>query len=103
VDVAFTPPLRNFRLGEQSEVYITTEAIKSAPSLPSAALVTSGKKRGVWVVKNGVLSFREVVVGIKDRGDFSGIVGGLDGNDRVVVAVPSRMAKFRDGMKVRMQ
>ncbi|MGB9080176.1 MAG: efflux RND transporter periplasmic adaptor subunit [Desulfuromonadaceae bacterium] len=103
VDVAFTPPLRNFRLGEQSEVYITTEARKSAPSLPSATLVTSGKKRGVWIVKNGVLTFREVVIGIKDRGDFTEIVSGLDGNDRVVVAAPPRMAKFRDGMKVRIQ
>lgn len=103
VDVAFNPSLRNFRLGEQSEVYITTEARKSVPSLPSGALVTSGKKRGVWVAEDGALAFREVAIGIRDRGDFTEIVSGVGGNERVVVADPPRMAKFRDGMKVRAQ
>src|SRR5512133_52004 len=40
VNVAFSPPIKNFRLGEQSEVYITTEVKKSVPSLPSAVVVT---------------------------------------------------------------
>ena len=103
VDVAFSPALKNFRLGEQSEVYITTEVKKSAPSLPSAVLVTSEKKRGVWLVENNRLKFRAVTVGIKDRDDFTEILGGLDGNERVVVAAPALMSRFRDGMKVRMQ
>lgn len=103
VDVAFNPPLKSFVLGEQSEVYITTEVKKEASSLPSAALVTNGKKRGVWVANNGKLKFREVVAGIKDRSDFTEIAGGLDGNEWIVVATPPQMAKFHDGMKVRMQ
>lgn len=103
VDVAFNPPLNNFRLGEQSEVYITTEAKKSVPSLPSAALVTNGKKRGVWLAENGRLKFREVTVGIRDRNDFTEITGGLDGKERVVIAPQPQPAKFREGMKVRMQ
>lgn len=103
IDVAFNPPLKSFVLGEQSEVYITTEVKKEAPSLPSAALVTNGKKRGVWVANNGKLKFREVVAGIKDRSDFTEITGGLDGNEWIVVATPPQMAKFHDGMKVRMQ
>ncbi|MBC8017425.1 MAG: efflux RND transporter periplasmic adaptor subunit [Verrucomicrobia bacterium] len=103
VDVAFSPALKNFRLGEQSEVYITTEVKKSVPSLPSAVLVTSEKKRGVWLVENNRLKFRAVTVGIKDRDNFTEILGGLDGNERVVVAVPALMTRFRDGMKVRMQ
>ena len=52
VEVAFNTPLKNFRLGEQSEVYITTEGRKSVPSLPSAALVSSEKKRGVWAQRS---------------------------------------------------
>lgn len=103
VDVAFNPPLKSFVLGEQSEVYITTEVKKEAPSLPSAVLVMNGKKRGVWVANNGKLKFREVVAGIKDRSDFTEITGGLDGNEWIVVATPPQMAKFHDGMKVRMQ
>jgi HlyD family secretion protein len=103
VDVAFMPPRVNFRLGEQAEVYITTEAKKAAPSLPSAALVTSDKKRGVWIADNGRLRFRAVTAGIRDRGDFTEITGGLDDNAKVVVADPLKMAKFQDGMRVRIQ
>lgn len=101
VDVAFTPPLRNFRLGEQSDVHIVTTMKKDAPSLPSAALVTRDKKRGVWVVANGKLTFKPVVVGIEDRRNLTEIAAGLDGGERVALAPPPEMAKFRDGMKVR--
>ena len=101
VDVAFTPPLQNFRLGEQSDVYITTAMKKDAPALPSAAIVSKDKKRGVWVVANGKLGFKQVTVGIEDRGGFSEIASGLNGNEPVVMAPAAEMAKFKEGMKVR--
>jgi HlyD family secretion protein len=85
VDVTFTQPQKNFRLGEQSDVYIVTEMKKDAPALPSAAIVTKDKKRGVWVVANGKLTFKQVTIG----------------SERVAVAPPPEMAKFKDGMKVR--
>jgi len=103
VEVAFNPPLKNFRLGEQAEVYITTEGRKSVPSLPSAALVSSEKKRGVWVVEKGRLRFRTVTVGVRDRRDFTEITGGLAGSEQVVVPAPAQLAGFRAGMKVRRQ
>lgn len=103
VEVAFNPPLKNFRLGEQAEVYITTEVRKTVSSLPSAALVSSEKKRGVWVVEKERLKFRAVTVGIKDRRDFTEITGGLAGSEQVVVAAPAQTAGFRAGMKVRRQ
>lgn len=103
VEVAFNPPLKNFRLGEQAEVYITTEVRKSVPSLPSAALVSSEKKRGVWVVEKNRLKFRAVTVGIKDRRDFTEITGGLAGSEQVVAAAPAQLAGLRAGMKVRGQ
>jgi HlyD family secretion protein len=99
VDVAFTPPLNNFRLGEQSDVYIVTETREDVPSLPSAALVMKEKKRGVWVEENGRLKFKAVTVGIEDRHNFTEVVAGLDGSERVVAAPPQEMAKFMDGMK----
>ncbi|MCM2356745.1 MAG: efflux RND transporter periplasmic adaptor subunit [Geobacteraceae bacterium] len=101
VDVAFTPPLRNFRLGEQSDVHIVTTMKKDAPSLPAAAFVTRDKKRGVWVVANGKLTFKPVVVGIEDRRNLTEIAAGLDGGERVALGPAPEMAKFRDGMKVR--
>ena len=101
VDVAFSEPLKNFRLGEQSDVYIVAGSKKDAPSLPSAAIVTKEKKRGVWVVKSGKLSFKEISVGIVDRRNFTEIVSGLDTGERVATALPQVMVTFQEGMKVR--
>lgn len=103
VDVAFAQPLKNYRLGEQAEVYIETDARKSVPALPSASLVTREKQRGVWSVANGRLKFKTVTAGIEDRCNFTEIAAGLDKSERVVAALPQEMAKFRDGMKVKAQ
>ncbi len=103
VDVAFTPALRNFRLGEQSDVYIVTEAKKGVPSLPSAAVVTRDKQPGVWNIADGKLKFKTVTVGIEDRRSFREILAGLDGSERIATASPAVMSKFREGMRVRVQ
>ena len=95
VDVAFNEPLKKFRLGEQSDVYIVTDTKKDAPSLPSAAIVTKDKKRGVWVVKDGRLTFKEVTIGIEDRSNLTEIVAGLDAGERVAVAPPARWQNSR--------
>ncbi len=101
VDVAFSEPLKNFRLGEQSDVYITAESKKDTPSLLSAAIISKEKKRGVWVVNNGKLTFKEVTIGITDRRNFTEIVSGLDTGERVAMAPPQLMVTFQEGMKVR--
>ncbi|WP_129126471.1 efflux RND transporter periplasmic adaptor subunit [Geomonas oryzae] len=100
VDVAFCEARRNFRLGEQSEVYIVTGSKKGAVSLPSAALVSREQQRGVWVIANGRLVFKPVKVGIEDRKGFSEILSGLDGRDLIALAPPAEMAQFADGRKV---
>jgi len=101
VDVAFAEPLKNFRLGEQSDVYIIAATKTAAESLPSASIVTKDKKRGVWLVKNGKLSFKGVTVGIADQRNITEIIAGLDGGEQVAMAPPPEMAKFREGMRVR--
>ncbi len=101
VDVAFSEPLKNFHLGEQADVYIIAGMKTAVPSLPSASLVSKDKKRGVWLVKNWKLTFKEVTAGITDRRNFSEIVAGLDGSERIAMAPLPEMAKFREGMKVR--
>ena len=101
VNVAFNEPRANFRLGEQSDVYIETEAKDHVPSLPSAAIVVKDKVRGVWVVTNGKLFFKEVAVGIEDRRNFTEIITGLSGGEQVVVAPSIAMASFKEGKKVR--
>lgn len=101
VDVAFSEPLENFRLGEQSDVYIVTGTKKGVPTLPSATIVTKEKFRGVWVASDGKITFTPVTPGIEDRRGFTEIVSGLRGGERVVVAPAIVMASFKDGMKVR--
>jgi HlyD family secretion protein len=101
VDVAFPQPLTNFRLGEQSDVYIVTETRKGAPSLPSTALVINQKERGVWVIVDGKLKFKAVNVGIEDRRNFTELVSGLDGSERIVMAAPVLLQKLKEGMKVK--
>jgi HlyD family secretion protein len=101
VDVAFTPPLLSFRLGEQSDVYIVAANKPGVASLPSAALVSIGKSRGVWTVAGGRLRFKAVTTGIEDRRNFTEILGGLDGSEQVVLAPPQQMLKFSDGKRVK--
>lgn len=100
VDVAFNEPLKNFRLGEQADVYIVTGQKKNVSVLPAAAIVTKGRKIGVWVVAGGKLAFKEVTVGITDRSSITEIATGLDGSEQIAVAPLGAMAKFRAGMKV---
>lgn len=103
VDVAFTPQLSNFRLGEQADVYIITDTKTSAPSIQSAALITRDNKRGVWITEKGRLKFKTVVTGIEDPHNYTEILSGLDANDNVVVVPQPVMSKFRNGQKVRLQ
>ena len=91
VDVSFEPPLEHFRLGEQADVFIVTNAKKSVPSLPAAALISRGKARGVWVFKDGRLHFKAVETGIEDRREFVEVRSGVEGGEQVVMAPPQVM------------
>jgi HlyD family secretion protein len=102
VDVAFTPALQNFRLGEQAEVLIAAGARQGAPSLPKGALVTKGKQRGVWVMEGNRLRFQKVGVGLEDP-HFIEITSGLAGNEAIVLVAPEKMQKFSNGQKVRVR
>jgi HlyD family secretion protein len=101
VDVTFSQPLKNFRLGEQADVYIVTETRKNVPSLPSPALVINLKERGVWVIVDGKLKFKAIHAGIEDRRNLTELVSGLDGSERIVMAAPLLLPKLKEGMKVR--
>lgn len=103
VDVAFTPPLATFRLGEQADVLIVAETKAAALSLPAKALISKEGSRGVWRVSQGQLHFAEVQTGIEDRSGFTEIVFGLGLDEKVAVAPPAETAKFKEGMRVREQ
>ena len=101
VDVAFTPPLATFHLGEQADLLIVTESKTADLSLPAKALVSKAGSRGVWQVVQGKLHFTKVQTGIEDRSAITEIVSGLQNGAQVAVAPAADMAKFTDGMKVR--
>lgn len=102
VDVAFTPALKNFRLGEQAEVLITANSKQGASSIAKAALLTKDKQRGVWVVAGNCLQFRPVVTGIEDH-HFVEITSGLSNQETVALAAPEQLQKFSEGQKVRVR
>jgi len=101
VDVAFTPALKDFRLGEQADVHIITEGKKGVLSIPSAALVSKGKSRGVFLVEKGRLKFREITIGIEDPQNFTEVLAGLTDVERIATAPPQEMMNFKEGMKVK--
>ena len=103
VDVAFTPPLTDFRLGEQADVLIAVETSNGALAAPAVALVKRAGKRGVWCLVDGRLKFTAVSIGIEDRRGLTEIVAGLEGGEVVVTGPLSALAKFKDGMRVRVQ
>ena len=104
VDVAFTPALPGFRLGEQADVLIVSASKDGALALPSATVNSRGGKRGVWRVQgDGRINFTPVVCGIEDRAGFTEIVSGLPADVPVALAPAPAMAKFQDGLKVRVK
>ncbi len=103
VDVIFEPPLADFRLGEQAEVYIVTGTKNESPSLPAAAVVSKGKQQRVWVVADGKLRLKEIITGIEDRAGFVEVISGVDDQSLVALAPPGEMVNFKDGMRVKVK
>lgn len=103
VDVAFTSPLTDFRLGEQSDVLIVAAQRPAALAVPTAALVRRQGKLGLWLLAGGKVGFQAVTVGIEDRRGLTEIVAGLAGQEQVVVGPLPALEKFTDGMQVRVR
>lgn len=101
IDVAFSPALKDFHLGEQADVYIITEGRKGVFSIPSAALVSKGKSRGVFLVENDRLKFREITTGIEDPQNFTEVLAGLSDVERIAMAPPQEMMNFKEGIKIK--
>jgi HlyD family secretion protein len=103
VDVLFDPPLKDFRLGEQAEVYIVTAVKKNVPTLPAASVTARGKKRAVWIVSSGELHQKEIVAGIEDRDGYVEVLSGADPAMQVALAPAEKMTTFKEGMRVKVR
>ena len=85
IEVAFNVIPENFNLGEQAEVYITTNHLAQALLVPEAAIEALGKTTGtVWTVEDGRLQQRQVTLGHRLLDGRYEITGGLPDGAAVV-------------------
>lgn len=96
VNVAFNMP--DASLGEYAEVTIKQPALKQARTIPSAAVKTVGRQTGVWLLQDGVVSFKPVRIGYASLDGHSQVLDGLADGDHVVVH--SQQA-LHEGMSVK--
>ncbi len=103
VEVSFTTPRKSQRIGEQAEVRIQTATHSGVLSIPARTVVFDGRESGVWTVYGGRLRFRALKTGIKDSRGLVEILSGLKQGEAVVLESPEKMARFKDGKRVRVQ
>lgn len=90
IEVAFDQPSKDFNLGEQTEVYITTVHLPQPLLVPEAAILGLGKNSGtVWTVEDGVLQQRRVTLGHRLLDGRHEITGGVPNGASVVTALVS--------------
>ncbi len=88
IEVAFEQPSKEFNLGEQAEVYITTVHLPRPLLVPEAAIIGLGKNSGtVWAVENGALQQYKVTLGHRLLDGRFEIIGGVPDGAAVVTAL----------------
>ncbi len=83
VDVKFDTMPDPLVIGEETEVDIDTD-IQTAPAVPLSSVVGRNGSKGVFVVSNGLTSYRPVVLGIQD-GQRATVLEGIKEGDMVIV------------------
>lgn len=99
IEVAFDQIPRDFHLGEQAEVYITTTRLPHALLIPEAAIEDLKSAQGsVWTVEDGHLVQRQVTLGQRMLDGRIEIRGGVPDGARVVARL---VGGLRDGRPAR--
>ncbi|MBR1857865.1 MAG: efflux RND transporter periplasmic adaptor subunit [Selenomonadaceae bacterium] len=100
VKIAMPSPPNNMQLGMTASVSLSTGTNSSvnATILPLSAIYQTNDKPQVWIVKDGKVTLKSVVV--KDFENNNVMVYGLNTNDVVVTA---GVHKLRDGQSVRVE
>jgi len=79
------PPVPLPPIGELAELTVHLPPLPAAPTIPNAALVTVGGKRGVWKLTDGKVDFVPVVLGRADLDGRVQVPQGLAVGERIVV------------------
>lgn len=86
IEIAFDEIPANANLGEQAEVYVTTQHLPQALLVPEAAILGLSKTGGeVWTVEDGRLQQRKVALGNRLLDGRFEITGGLPNHADVLV------------------
>ena len=85
VTVTLTQPLDSMRVGMQGQAAFVVETTKDVLSVPSVAVVTSGKKNEVVVEKDGAVKHQEVEIGVESNESVQ-IISGIVAGDKVVIS-----------------
>ncbi len=83
VDVKFDTMPNPLVIGEETEVDIDT-GFQTAPAVPLSSVVERNGSKGVFVVSNGLTSFRPVVLGLQD-GKRAAVLEGIKEEDMVII------------------
>ncbi len=90
IEIAFDTIPADANLGEQAEVYVTTQHLPQALLVPEAAILGLGKTGGkVWTVEDGRLQQRTVALGNRLLDGRFEVTGGLPAHADVLVKLPS--------------
>ncbi len=89
-------PDGNLMQGMFADVKIVTQQKDNALTLPKEAVVTRGGKSGVFVLKDGIVQFREVKLGIQTN-TMVEVASGVDPGEQVITA---GHADLQDGNEV---
>ena len=88
IEITFDQIPAYANLGEQAEVYITTQRLPEALLVPEAAIIGLGKSGGtVWTVEDRHLQQRAVTLGHRTLDGRYEITGGVPAGAKVVVQV----------------
>ena len=85
-------------IGEYAEVTIKLPDLNDTHSIPSAAVKRVDKVSGVWVLHDGLITFKPVKIGLSTMDGRTQILEGLGEGDEVIVY--SQQA-LREGLKVK--
>jgi HlyD family secretion protein len=96
IEIAFDQIPKNFNLGEQAEVYITTLHLAQPLLVPEAAIVGLAKNEGtVWTVEQGHLQQHKVTLGHRLLDGRYEITGGVPQGAAVVTQLRSGLRSGR--------
>ena len=97
IDVKFDNLPLPFYLNEQASIDIKIKKLHNVLQIDSKALTMYDGKRGVWIVKNNIVSFKAVK--ILNFGEKKVAVTGIQQNDKIVI--PNLKNKpLSNGMKI---